>query len=384
MGKSDEFDNKRHMGAFLDTSVVEPTPIVQLKFPYNINTDFVTVTDVASGTTTQADSKAVVATGAATSSSSTMESNLFLIYQPGQGAVARFTAVMTQGVAGSTQEIGIGDGSDGFFVGYNGADFGVLQRQNGSDTWTTGDDLDGDVFKGGYTGTFDPTKGNIYQIQYQWLGFGNITFKVYDGHKGEYVTLHKIKYPNENTVPSIYNPSLPLRVQAANTTNNTNISVQTSSMAAFIEGKVNAAVIHKAVANEKSSVTTEVNILTIRSDATFQSKTNRGIVKITRISAAVDGTKISTIKVYKNTTLGGSPSYTQINANTSIVSYDTAGTTVTGGDLIAVFELAKEGSEIVSFVDENIVLIPGETLTVTATSAASTIADAAISWEERI
>ncbi len=49
--------------AFGELIVGEPTPIVQLQFPYNINTDLVEKRENASGTVTESQSMAVIQSG---------------------------------------------------------------------------------------------------------------------------------------------------------------------------------------------------------------------------------------------------------------------------------------------------------------------------------
>lgn len=380
MGQSNKDKDKPLLGIFKEQLVAELNPIVQVKFPYNINAGFVNTTLVDSGTVTQANSMAVVSSGAASTSSALMETKNSIVYQPGQGVLARFTAIFTIGVAGSTQEIGIGDDTDGFFVGYNGADFGVLRRSNGTDNWIAQADFNGDFKTSNFSKIFDPTKGNVYQVQFQWLGFGVINFSVYDELTNSYTLLHQVVYPNNYTEPSVYNPSFPLRVFAENTSNDTAIVIKTASMAAFTEGKSTNSLIQGAIDNQKT-VTSEINILTIRNNTTFQSKTNRAVVLPEIISVSSDGTKPVKFRFYIDTTLGGSPSYTQVNANQSVVSYDTAGTTITGGRMFLEVFIGKEDGNAVK-VKGLFKLLPGETLTITAESAASSNASAAITWGE--
>ena len=129
------YDDRRSLGAFRETIVAELTPVINLKFPYNIPERITDTTLVGSGTVTQENSMAKISTGAATSSSANLRSHDVLVYQPGQGALVRFSAVFSQGVAGSTQEVGVGDGDDGYFIGFNGADFSINRRRNGTDNW---------------------------------------------------------------------------------------------------------------------------------------------------------------------------------------------------------------------------------------------------------
>jgi hypothetical protein len=369
--------------AFGELLTAELTPKVQLDFPYNINTDIVSTTTTGSGTVTQADGKAVLQTTAATSSSAKFESKRFLKYDPGQGALIRFTGIFTTGVANSTQIIGIGDGADGLFFGYNGTTFGVLRRQNSVDTWFAQASWSEDQ---GDNATTLPlmnwTTGNVFQIRYQWLGFGMITFWVENPATGSFVKVHKIEYANANTNPSIYNPSLPLMAKVENTTNNTNITLQTSSMGGFVEGREALLGPKNSISNTKTAVTTTLtNIVTIRNKTTFASKTNRVIVELDFLSYGVDGSKPAVVKVVKNATLGGSPSYNDISVNTSVVDYDIAGTTVTGGQTIFTFVVGKSDGDKLPLTGLNVDLLPGETLTqaVEATSG-TTDATCGFSW----
>ncbi len=117
--------------AFGEALVAQPTPVVQLQFPYNINTDLIEPQENSSGTITQADGMAVVQSGAAANSGAHMLSKTALKYEPGQGALVRFTALFATGVANSLQLAGIGDVGDGLFFGYNGATFSILRREKG-------------------------------------------------------------------------------------------------------------------------------------------------------------------------------------------------------------------------------------------------------------
>jgi hypothetical protein len=363
-----------------DLIVGSVRPVVQCKFAYNLNTDIVSLTTTGSGTTTQADSQAVLQTTAATNSSATLNSIDPVSYQPGQATVCRFTALFSEGMAGSTQQIGIGDDTDGFFIGYNGADFGVLHRKNGTDSWTKQSDFNGPFKSSPLSRATDATLGNVYQIEYQWLGYGSIKFSIYNKITNTYELIHSVDYPNTQATPHTYNPSLPVRGYVANTTNNTNITLKTASMAALSVGDTSSTPRRKATNNTKN-VTSEVNILTIRSNATHQSKTNRSLVIPRLLSIGADGTKITTFNVYKNATLGGTPSFSDIDADTSVVAVDTAGTTVTGGEKLLGLIIGKEDGAVLNLKDLGNIRA-GETLTVSATSTSTTSATAILTWKE--
>ncbi len=373
--------------AFNELSVAETTPTFQAGFPYNINTGLFNTATTGSGAITQENAKAKVDTTAATSSSATLTSHDRLKYDHGEGAVVRFAGYFTTGVAGSQQLMGVGTADDGLFFGYNGATFGVMRRQNGSDNWVAQSAWSEDPCDG--TASFpsmDFTKGNVFQIKFQWLGFGEIDFYIENPDTGALVCIHRIKYANTATNPSVFNPTFPFFADAENTTNNTSIVVYCSSAMLGIEGKnQDIGVIH-AVENGKAGIsTTLTNILTIRNRSTFASKTNQSFIKLALVDVAVDGTKPSDFELILNTTLGGTPSYTDIDTNVSIAEYDTAGTTISGGRVLFAPTLAKSDSRTVDLSPWRILLNPGDMITIAAKASSGTIdAEVSLTWVEEI
>ena len=121
---------------------------ISLRFDYNINTRQVSTTTTNSATITQSNSKAVLSTGTTTGSDATLDSRDLLKYNNGLGILARFTAVFTIGVANTVQRIGLGDSTDGFHFGYDGATFGIFRYQNSSKTFTAQSSWNVDVMDG--------------------------------------------------------------------------------------------------------------------------------------------------------------------------------------------------------------------------------------------
>ena len=374
---------------FGELLVGNQTPIVQTSFPYNINTDIVNTSTAGSGTVTQANSFAVLSTGAAINSTASLSTVDVIHYRPGQGISVFFTSVFTSGVAGSTQIIGIGDSVDGFFFGYNGTSFGIMQRNNSSDTWVAQTSWNTDVMDG--TGpskmTLDPTKGNVYKIQFQWLGFGAINFFIEDQDNGGFQLVHQIKYTNQNTVTSLTNPSLPIFAEVDNDTNDTDVVMKTASLCAQLEGYQAPSKLRNAQSNRKASITTETNVITIRNRSTFASVTNKSLVQLDFLTLSVAGNTDCRYTFYLNASLGGSPSYTNVSTNTSVVEYDTAGTTVSGRELFYI-NVNGNSQETQNISDLNILLNPGDSLTVSGQSAggagAAITCDVGLSWVETI
>lgn len=477
--------------AFGETSVAELTPIEQVQFPYNINTDIWEIRD-NNGTSSVASNMANLSTGAAANQSSTILTKRPIKYSPGQGALVRFTAIYTTGVANSTQWVGIGGEGDGFFFGYNGTAFGILRRQGGkpetrklaiTTASNTGEDIvitlndvtesvtvtaagvdsattrvvtaneiaahdfsdvgEGwevhnmgpNVFFTSYSdgaksgtyeittattaaGTFsqslagvsstdtqiaqtawnrdamdgtggsgmtlDPTKGNVYQIQYQWLGFGQIDFYVEHDTDGGFELVHSIKYANANTVPSIDNPTLPLCATVKNTSNTSDMVVKIGSMGGFTEGKDTLTGLPHSLSVEVASIgTTETPVMTIHSHDIYKSTINRVRVKMTIASVSVEGTKPATVRIRKNSVITGPVSFSSLSSDTSTIHKDTTATGISGGVIVYSQSVEKIGHADIDLEKIGIEIAAPEFLTLSIEASLGTVDTVStLSWQE--
>jgi hypothetical protein len=238
--------------------------------------------------------------------------------------------------------------------------------------------------------TLDPTKLNVFEIRFQYLGAGKIDFMVEDDSTGEFVVFHTIHYANANTTPSLYNPNMRGVFYVNNGAVASDLTVRTASMGYFIEGNTTIRDVHRPFfgtgKQQKTSVTTETAICTIRARSTYASKTNFIESMLVGVSAAVEaGTanNLGYVRIVKNATLGGTPSYSDINTNNSTVEIDTAGTTVTGGTELFGEGLAGKNDKFAfNFRDWQVIIEPGDTITIAAESANSATIDAALTWQE--
>lgn len=255
-----------------------------------------------------------------------------------------------------------------------------------TDTWTaqtawSDDKMDGSGDSGM---TIDITKGNVFQIRYQWLGYGQITFWVEDSATGDFALVNSVDFANSSLTPLIYNPSLPMTAIVENTTNTSDIVLYSSSMAGFTEGKSNGGHVHHGVDGQLTGITTtQVPILTIHNKDTYQGKLNRTRIKLTATSMGVDHTKPMIIRYVSGATLTGA-SFVDVDTNDSVIEYDTSATAVSGGDLQFSVPLSGTGSDVIPMTPLSFYLNPGETMTVTAEAISGTGADASTSfnWEE--
>lgn len=467
--------------AFGEALVASLDPVVQLSFPYNVNTLLVTAHNDG-GTSTISNSMLVLSTGAAANQYSKIYSVRRVKYRAGTGVRARFTALFTTGVANSTQIIGIGSDTECFAFGYNGTSFGVLRRYAGvreirtltvttasttaenititldgnadttvsvtnsgnatttaneiaandystvgtgwtalavgntvvftsrdaqphtgsyslsaattavgsfaqtlagvapTEVWVAQSSWNGDdKFDGtGVTGvTLDPTKGNVYQIDYQYLGFGAIRFYIEDPDDGELHLVHTIAYSNANTRPSLDNPSMQLHAAVVNSSNTSDVVLKTASMAAFIDGKrtingINRGSKHSATVSSSG----DTPVMSIRVNEVFQSKQNKTELKINFITCAVEHSQPVSINVTLNPTLTGA-SWSSIDSSTSTVQRDTSSTAYSGGTLLFSIPLAKAGAQTIDLKNEIDLarLVIGDVLTISAEYSSGTNAN---------
>ena len=347
----------------------------------------------------------VCSTTESASSSAQLQSLRYLKYRAGQGGSGLFTALFTEGVANSKQYAGLFTSSinNGFGFGYNGTSFGLWYIQSSGVThieqseWNQ-DILDGSNGSNNKSGlNLDPTKGNVYKIAYQYLGFGAVKFYVENSFNGQFILVHEIKYANTYTVPSVSQPSFSLLWKAENTSNTSNIVVKGASGCLFIEGERHLLGPSHGLDNNKTSITTQTNILTLRNATTYNGRLNRAHIRLRTVSFAANtggaGNGITTLKIIRNTTLGGSPSYTAINGTTadggvsisngnSVTSYDTAGTTITGGVVMFNSIIGVGNNAYADLSDLDLFGYPGDLITFSITSTQSATVGVGVTWTE--
>jgi hypothetical protein len=88
--------------------------------------------------------------------------------------------------------------------------------------------------------TLDPTKGNVYEIGFQYLGFGNAFFSIEDQDSGRPVPVHVIKNTNSRTTPVLKNPNVSGFIASSNIPGGAGINVvaRSASLSLFVEGNL--------------------------------------------------------------------------------------------------------------------------------------------------
>lgn len=250
-----------------------------------------------------------------------------------------------------------------------------------TDTWTpqaswNGDKLDG---TGASNAVLDPTKGNVYQIDVQYLGFGSVAFKTEIGSSGnnaDFVTVHTLRFPNSRTTPTISQPSFPFTMSTYNSgVASVTSSVKSGSFAGFTAGKkVYNGPRASFIGSVTSSLTDFVPIVTVRNSLIYNSRANQSVAYLLSVSGACKSTNgLTTFYLIRNATLStGTPSFTAQGTG-SVFYYDTGATVTTfsNTDLVWSATVGETGQFTFSFTDD-IDLQPGETLTLAVKSVTQT------------
>lgn len=234
--------------------------------------------------------------------------------------------------------------------------------------------------------TLDQTKGNVYEIQYQWLGFGPIDYFIENPSTGKFILVHKIVYANANTIPSLDNPTLPLCMAVSNTSNTSDIVLQSASMMGGIQGKdIEEGILNTVIAQLANIGTDETAILSLHNHTIYQSKINRVRASPQEFGITIEASaanKPGIIRIRKNPTLVGA-SFSAVDADTSVMRKDISATTVTGGELLFAQSVADDTPLAFDLSRKTGKLEPGETITVTGEATNGTIeAIVTLGWKE--
>ena len=422
----------------------------------------------ATGGTAGAENKMFKAsTGTSAGGYGAIQSFRSLNYKPGEGAIAKFTALFESNAASSWQGAGLVNLGDELSFGYNGTSFGIWYRHNGlaevrtitvtgaaggSENLTLtlngtaetvpltsgtvehnayeiadyinasvagwdADQLDDTVIisassdgakagtysfssatatgtiaqnKAGVTKTsefvaeadwngeavsIDPTKGNVFKIRYQYLGFGAIYFDIEDPSTGRFKTVHTIQYANDHTIPSLGNPSMKFGIYAVNLTNTSNLIVRSGSCGLFVDGQRVSTRNPRGVVNSQSVGTSFTNILTLRNRRTYNGYINQVEIQPLLLDISSEsGSKNFEIEVRSTTDTGVEQNFT--NAGTNLVSdVDKSSVTVTSGRLLATAVVAPQTNTIIDLKVLGIRIPPSLNLVVQAKKASGAASD---------
>jgi hypothetical protein len=351
------------ISAFGEQLVAEYFPLAAWTFSYNVNEDFVTVIEENGGTVTHEGAFAVLNSGTDPNGVAGIRTKAALRYIPRVGGKGAFTHYFNEPQENNLAFTGVGELENGLFFGYDGTEFGVFVVNDSVFTfypqtqWTHRNNLDED---------FTPQRLNVFQIQFQWLGGGEIRFFIENKEVGAFLLVHLVQIANTGTDVSIQNPTLPISSYSINNGNTIPVIVRTPSGSAGIEGRPNDVVLTTpghVQAELDNADQAGAPILTLRNKSTYEGKENTVRLKMVDFAASTTGSRPVFVTAIKNATLTGA-SFSDVNAGRSPAEVDTSATAITGGTFVGGFALGERGNNDQDLSKLALFLTAGESLTI--------------------
>lgn len=290
------------------------------------------------GTSTFDKTKARVSLSATTASGSAAvtQSRRYFQYIPGQAMLAIFSGVFAAPKANVEQIIGFLDDSDGLYfqVDSTTINIGIRTSTSGApvstlvprSSWNV-DRLDGT----GPSGlNIDFTYGQIFVIDFEWLGYGKIRWGVFAN--GNFHYCHEIT--NINTLSNAYmqRGSLPIRYSIRNTAGTaSSTTLQQGCVSLIGEGNANIGKITQGVSNGIIGVAVGTVAFTFPLAIRLNSNYNKSEARPEEISIFTTSNTAIYYEVVANATITGG---TWVQETNSILDANRTVTAVTGGKII--------------------------------------------------
>lgn len=274
----------------------------------------------------------------------------------------------------------------------------ILAGSGSTMTFTSQSSWNIDRMDGGQSGALNASKlilnplmGNVYQIGFQYLGFGNAFFAIENPDNGRMMPVHMIKNTGARTTPVLKNPQMSTRVISQNIGNTTNVQPKTVSMAEFTEGKSLRLDPRFAATGSFASLTSTsyVGLLAVKVNRTFNNLTCNGEIDALRIAASSNSNGIS-VAVFKNVQINGVVNFSYVDQTNSIVSTSYLGATGTSLTLngtapLVSFSVGNGGAAVLELNPEDMVVSSGEILVIAVKTFAGNnpTGEVAINWFEQ-
>ena len=216
-------------------------------------------------------------------------------------------------------------------------------------------------------GDLDPSKGNVYQVQFQYLGFGAFFFSVENPETGEFEIVHTIEYSNANLIPNLGNPTFRVGWTAKNTGNITSLTIKGGSASMFNEGSIVVSETPRTVDHTQLTITTGdfTNIITFKNRLIFNGKRNRVETDPFIITVITDSAKGALIQISKDAVPTGDLDFAYIDKDRSTSEIATDAVVITGGTPTVSFVATTLGFKV-DLDKLGLFLFPGESFTISA------------------
>lgn len=220
--------------------------------------------------------------------------------------------------------------------------------------------------------TLNPKTLNVYQINFRWLGAGEMRYAMENPLNGDMIFFHHEHYSGRNTNVHLDNPSLKIGYVAAELNGNSGIGVTVSgaSILGAIEGVINPTNYPIAAYSSRTtniSADTITHILSVKGNLISNNKINTRELIINKIAigAVAAGSAPCLVYLYLNPTTTSKLNFTPLSDASSYSTTDA----VSSGTPIAVFSVATGSPQTIDVTDLRIVIPPKTILSMAISSS---------------
>jgi len=349
--------------------------VVQFQYPF-YNTDFDMRPAVIVGGATATVAGGYLELSSAAGESVVTPSKNAIRYVAGHSGFAKFTASFNGAGVGT---IGAWEADeDGFFIRVSNGSPQIGYSKGGVEVVAS---PTGRFFHGGTMpiDLIDFTKINIFRIMFGYLGVANPVYEI--KLMGRWFVLGTIETEGKLNSTHVSNPVLPITAKADG-----DMVIRTASWNGGRLGAAESAGARFFSSNENVTLsgTNVATVVNFQNKTTYKGVTNRVKAKLLRYSLFVDapasGSGTVEFIIRKNALRLGVPSWTDVDADNSVIQYDQVATYDSGGNAIFYAHVGyaagggatadtggatEQGAE-----DFGLFLLPSETATITAQNVA--------------
>lgn len=244
--------------------------------------------------------------------------------------------------------------------------------------------------------TLDPQKGNVYQIQYQWLGFGRITFFIENSVDGRLFPFHQIRPMNSLTTTTLNQPDMQLSAFTVSSSADNTKTLQIGSMGAFIEGEMLLGEPFYSTSNSHTGISSASDniMLAIRNPRTFKGITSQVVLKLRSLSissskSAANTRGITTFKLVIGGTPASTPEYQYFTSPLASPTYvsipEAAANSLSSFTPILQASVGAEGGSVLDLTKENIQIQKNQNLYIiydSSITSGTVDVSASVAWFE--
>jgi hypothetical protein len=340
------FADTPNLDAFGRQRVSNPTTLFDSTFLYDLQ-PLIFEPSVANGATithSPANASALLSLDGTAGGSAILQSKQYHRYVPGKSQLVEMTGLFGAD-DGNQRRVGYFDANDGIYfeqdtdgtlymVRRTSTSGAPVNNEVAQAAWNI-DALDGS----GPSGlTLDTSKVYIFGLDFQWLGMGRV--RVGFNIDGALVPVHE--FLNANVLTTVYmrRGALPVRWEL---TGDVAASMLATCATVQSEGGDDTHFAYR-FSYDRATISagsgTQTHAFSVRPKATFNGITNRMLLQPLNFRCMNLGSNPVLVEVYYGTTVGGAPSWADMDATFSGLQVDTAGTP-SGGLKVASFWAAS-------------------------------------------